>query len=71
MGRLAGRSHADRLPSGNPIEFVARANPVFIRERFRNRHLEFAGHFSHGPYFSKDYFLVKGSGLPRLPIDPC
>lgn len=59
MGRWARRSYADRFPCRNPIEFVAGANPILIRDRFRNRHLEFARHLSHHPYFSKDYFLVK------------
>lgn len=36
---LPGRNHADDLPLGNPLDFIARPQSVLFRDRFGNRNL--------------------------------
>jgi hypothetical protein len=38
---------------------IAGSNAVFLGDSLRDCDLQLAGDFGHGPYSSKDYFLVK------------
>src|SRR3990172_3535982 len=61
--RAAARGdHANRIPSGLPVDLVAGLDPVAVCQRPGDRHLELAGDLRHGPYPSKDGFLAPRSG---------
>jgi len=56
--RLRGHQ-ADAVAGWNKRNVIAGSNAVFLGDSLRDCDLQLAGDFGHGPYSSKDYFLVK------------
>src|SRR5881409_1043345 len=48
-----------------PFDLIARPDAESVRDRPGHRHLELARNLGHGPYFSKDGFLVQAARTGR------